>query len=174
MSLPKPDVWNETTPQPQPEPPPEVARSPGRRRSRTLSRKAIARELRREHAAEVPDPELEATIAEMDAMRPRVRAECANGPRPCPFLSCKHHLYLDINPSTGSIKLNFPDTELWDLPETCALDVADRGGVTLEEVGTLLNLTRERIRQVETHGLLKLRATAEQEPPLPGSPEALR
>ena len=174
MSLPKPDAWNETTPQLQPEAEPEVTRSPGRRRSRTLSRKAIAREQRREEATHTADPEIEATIEEMDAMRPRVRAECASGPRPCPFLSCKHHLYLDINPSTGSIKLNFPDTELWDLPETCALDVADRGGVTLEEVGTLLNLTRERIRQVETHGLLKLRATAEQEPALPGGTGDLR
>jgi DNA-directed RNA polymerase sigma subunit (sigma70/sigma32) len=48
--------------------------------------------------------------------------------------------------------------------ETCALDVADRGGITLEEVGAIMNLTRERIRQVETRGLLKLRAIAEDEP----------
>ncbi len=80
------------------------------------------------------------------------------------FISCKHHLYLDVNPSTGSIKLNFPDKEIWELDETCALDVADRGGITLEEVGTIMNLTRERIRQVETRGLLKLRAMAEDEP----------
>jgi len=166
MNLSKNDVWKEPTP----EQPPPAERAPGRRRSRTLSRKAIARELRQAKAAEA-DPEIETAIAELDAMRPRVRAECANGPRPCPFISCKHHLYLDINPSTGSIKLNFPDKELWDLPETCALDVADRGGVTLEEVGTLLNLTRERIRQLETHGLLKLRATADGEP-LPPSPDA--
>jgi len=160
MSLPKTDVWEEVTS----EQPPRMERNPGRRRSRTLSRKEIARDLRQAKATELPDPEIEATIAEMDATRPRLRAECENGPRPCPYLSCKHHLYLDINPATGSIKLNFPDKELWDLPETCALDVADRGGVTLEEVGTLLNLTRERIRQLETHGLLKLRATAEDEP----------
>jgi len=171
MNLSKTDVWNETTAAQAPEQPAPEARAPGRRRSRTLSRKAIARELRQARATETPDPELEVAIAELDAMRPRVRAECANGPRPCPFISCKHHLYLDINPATGSIKLNFPDKELWDLPETCALDVADRGGVTLEEVGTLLNLTRERIRQLETHGLLKLRATAEGEP-VPASPDA--
>jgi len=35
--------------------------------------------------------------------------------------------------------------------------VADRGGTTLEEVGDILNLTRERIRQVEVLGLEKLR-----------------
>ena len=44
--------------------------------------------------------------------------------------------------------------------ETCALDVADRGGITLEEVGAILNLARERIRQVEVRGLLKLRAVS--------------
>jgi len=43
------------------------------------------------------------------------------------------------------------------MPATCALDVADRGGITLEEVGEILNLTRERIRQVEVGGLLQLR-----------------
>jgi hypothetical protein len=136
----------------------------GRRRSKTMSRKEIARELRRQRAFGVMDPELEAITREIEARRPRSRAECASGARPCMFISCKHHLYLDVNPSTGSIKLNFPDMEVWELPETCALDVADRGGITLEEVGSIMNLTRERIRQVETRGLLKLRAIAEDEP----------
>ena len=74
-------------------------------------------------------------------------------PRPCPFVSCSHHLYLDVNPETGAIKLNFPHLEVWEMAETCSLDVADRGGITLEEVGAILNLTRERIRQVEVRGL---------------------
>jgi hypothetical protein len=136
----------------------------GRRRSRTMSRKEIARELRRQRTFGLIDPELETTIREIEASRPRSRADCAKGQRPCMFISCKHHLYLDVNPTTGSIKLNFPDLEVWELAETCALDVADRGGITLEEVGSIMNLTRERIRQVETRGLLKLRAIAEDEP----------
>ncbi len=139
----------------------------GRRRSRTMSRKEIARELRRQRAFGVIDPELEEVIREIEARRPRSRADCASGPRPCMFISCKHHLYLDVNPATGSIKLNFPDKEVWELAETCALDVADRGGITLEEVGSIMNLTRERIRQVETRGLLTLRAIAEHEPQVP-------
>jgi len=65
-----------------------------------------------------------------------------------------------VNPETGSIKLNFPDLEVWEMEATCALDVAERGGITLEEVGEILNLTRERIRQVEVKGLQKLRETA--------------
>ncbi len=141
----------------------------GRRRSKTMSRKEIARDLRRQRALGLVDPELQAVIEEIEQARPRSRAECANGPRPCMFVSCKHHLYLDVNPDTGSIKLNFPDKEIWELGETCALDVADRGGITLEEVGSIMNLTRERIRQVETRGLLKLRAITEDEPRVPAA-----
>ena len=139
----------------------------GRRRSKTMSRKEIARELRRQRAFGLIDPELDATIREIEASRPRSRGDCAGAQRPCMFISCKHHLYLDVNPSTGSIKLNFPDKEVWELEDTCALDVADKGGITLEEVGTIMNLTRERIRQVETRGLLKLRAIADDEPRIP-------
>jgi hypothetical protein len=87
--------------------------------------------------------------------RPETRGECADGPRPCPFVGCKHHLYLDINPDTGSIKINFPDLEPWELEHSCALDIAESAH-TLEEVGELLNITRERIRQLEAQGLMKL------------------
>lgn len=93
-----------------------------------------------------------------DIVRPKTRAECGDGERPCPFVSCKHHLFLDVSARTGAIKLNFPDLEVWEMTETCALDVADRGGTTLEEVGAIMNLTRERIRQVEVKGLAKLQA----------------
>ncbi len=121
----------------------------GQKRSR--SRTIPMRRLTREEIAEGIE------LAEyMDYRRPQRRADCASGPRPCPFVSCKHHLYLDVNPNTGSIKINFPDVEVWDMPHTCALDVAERGGITLEDVGSIMNLTRERIRQVEVSGLEKL------------------
>lgn len=90
--------------------------------------------------------------------RPRSRAECAGVPRPCPFVSCHHHLYLDVSARTGAIKLNFPDMEVDELPadRSCALDVAAQLGVTLEGVGEIMNLTRERVRQVEVKALAKL------------------
>lgn len=93
----------------------------------------------------------------VDIVRPTTRGECRDEPRPCPWAACRHHLYLDVNPETGSIKINFPDLELWELPSSCSLDVAERGGITLEEVGEVMNLTRERIRQVEVSGLLRLK-----------------
>lgn len=95
---------------------------------------------------------------ETDYYKPRTRAECAEGARPCPYVSCKHHLFLDVSARTGAIKLNFPDLEVWEMNETCALDIADRGGTTLEDVGAIMNLTRERIRQVEVKALAKLEA----------------
>jgi hypothetical protein len=140
-----------------------------RQRARTMSRKEMARQFRQQMAAGGVDPELQALMAELDAERPKVRADCAAGPRPCPYVSCKFNLYVDVNPRTGSVKMNFPDKEIWELADTCALDVADRGGITLEEVGAIMNLTRERVRQLETRGLAKLRVIADDGPrnPLP-------
>jgi hypothetical protein len=135
--------------------------NPERRRSRTMSRKEMARDLRRRRLGGEMEPEEAELLKSIEGLRPRTRAECVNGPRPCLFVSCKHNLYLDVNPETGSIKLNFPDKEIWELEHTCALDVAEKGGITLEEVGAIMNLTRERIRQVETRGLAKLREATE-------------
>jgi hypothetical protein len=103
-------------------------------------------------------------VQEVEAARPRTRGECATGPRPCPWVGCKYHLYLDVNEDNGSIKLNHPHRELDELEETCALDVADRHekkGVTLEHVGELMNLVRERARQLEIAGLFKVRRAFE-------------
>jgi Sigma-70, region 4 len=133
-----------------------------RKRSKTMSRKEMARELRRRRLAGTLDPEDALLFSQMQEARPKTRADCISSARPCIFVSCKYNLYLDVNPETGSIKLNFPDKELAELEYTCALDVAEKGGITLEEVGEIMNLTRERIRQVETRGLEKLRVATEQ------------
>jgi hypothetical protein len=71
---------------------------------------------------------------ETDYWKPKSRSECKDMDRPCPFVSCKYHLYIDVHPVRGSIKLNFPDIEIWEI----------------------MNLTRERVRQVETAGLARL------------------
>jgi hypothetical protein len=136
------------------DPPPKLSRKVRRRtrrsrpRSKTIAMKRLTREELRVGAIMNPP---------VDIPRPQTRSQCSNEIRPCPWVACKYHLYLDVNPETGSIKINFPDLEPWDMGETCALDVADRNGITLEEVGEIMNLTRERIRQVEVRGLLKLR-----------------
>ncbi len=92
--------------------------------------------------------------------RPRTRGECIGGARPCPWVGCRHHLYLDLNPETGSIKLNYPEDQPWELEESCSLDVAERGEHNLEDIGARMNLTRERIRQIEIRALTELRIVA--------------
>lgn len=91
--------------------------------------------------------------------RPRTRGDCVDMERPCPYVACRYHMALDVDPIRGSVKLNFPSLALHEMSETCALDVADRGGLTLEAVGDLLNVTRERLRQIEEAALSRL-ATA--------------
>lgn len=86
---------------------------------------------------------------------PRLRAHCLGGRRPCPYVSCKFNLYLDISP-IGSIMPNFPELEPHEMLESCVLDAAERQGMTLEEVGALFNLTRERIRQVQNAATKKV------------------
>lgn len=123
----------------------------GRRRSRARARTISIRRLSKTELRRGKE-----LYPEEDYWKPETREECQEMERPCPFVSCKYHLYIDVHPVRGSIKVNFPDLEVWEMTETCALDVADRGGITLEEVGVIMNLTRERVRQLETTGLDKL------------------
>lgn len=125
-------------------------RHQGKRRSRTIA----ARRLGKVDFSDGMPYE-----ADLEEYRPASRNDCIDGPRPCPWISCKYHLYLDVNPRTGSIKLNFPDIEPWEMVHSCVLDIADRGPVTLEDVGRIMNLTRERIRQLEASASTKIRST---------------
>jgi len=97
-----------------------------------------------------------------DIARPLTRAECRDQPRPCPFVSCRHHLYLDVNPETGSIKLNFPHLEPWQMTESCSLDVAEKGQHTAKEVGKIMRLSKQRVSQYEErlYGGLRKKARA--------------
>lgn len=129
------------------------AKRPRDVRSRTISIKRLTKRDRLAGEAEF-DAKKWASYA-----RPEGPGACEEGEhfqRPCPFVSCKHHLYLDVSAKTGAIKLNVPDLEVWEMTETCAIDVAMRGGSTLEEVGEILNLTRERVRQIEVKALAKI------------------
>ena len=89
------------------------------------------------------------------------QADCSNIPdaAPCPFLGCRMHLGKETE--RWILKLNFPDREVWELPATCTFRVVrDRGALSLEEVGKIVNLTQERVSQIEESGRAKLKRWA--------------
>lgn len=108
--------------------------------------------------------------------RPRTRGDCEKIPRPCPFVGCRYHLYLDVT-HRGSILLNHPDKEPGELEVSCSLDVADEGHPadegkqggrgpggysidarsTLDAISETLSVSRERIRQIEADAIRKIR-----------------
>ncbi len=92
--------------------------------------------------------------------RPRTRGDCQEGPRPCPFVGCRYHLFLHVSEKTGALKLAFPGLEVEDLGESCALDVADRGEQKQGYIASLLNLTRARTDQIESTALWILKSKA--------------
>ena len=94
--------------------------------------------------------------------KPKKRSDCIKGNRPCPWISCKHHMLWVMIPVTGNFKPDMvinkfidkhTNEEILDimggLSESCTLDVAARDGQTLEEVSVIMGITRERVRQVE-------------------------
>lgn len=130
---------------------------------------------RRATGAIVVAPAKRLEVVESDDGRPRTREDCARSERPCPWVGCRHHLAIDVT-SVGSIvrdgashlPLNatafvveaFAESAsdaLCDMQDTCSLDIADRGDATLHDVGELLGVTRERVRQIESMALVKLR-----------------
>jgi hypothetical protein len=53
----------------------------------------------------------------------------------------------------GGICIAHPNVEPWELADSCALDIAERGGMTLEEIGSIIGVSRERVRQIEEAAL---------------------
>lgn len=87
--------------------------------------------------------------------RPFKFAECEADPRPCPFVSCRHHLALDVR-ADGGLTINFPGLEadpgavLAAAPFTCSLKRAAAGEMMLEDIAPIFDVTSERISQIST------------------------
>jgi hypothetical protein len=96
---------------------------------------------------------------------PRTRGDCANVPRPCPYVDCRSHLWLRLqqeqpgNPQAGKQgETTFRPSTM----QTCALDVAERGA-SYEEIGEHLGMDSTRARQIAQAAIEKLQ---EQHPEL--------
>ncbi len=138
-----------------------ISRRRSRPRARTVKGKELTRAMMRIGRSEIDALDYADPIT-ID--RPIVRGECLEAARPCGFVGCKFNLYLDVNPDSGSIKLNFPELEPHEMIHSCSLDAADDGPQTLDAVGSKMNLTRERTRQLELRALQKLNAVCRREP----------
>lgn len=79
---------------------------------------------------------------------PATRAGCAEVARPCPYQTCRYHLLAGSDQDRAK-----PDVS----KESCVLDVAERGGVSFEEVASLMGMTRQRVQQIEAEVADKLR-----------------
>lgn len=130
---------------------------------------------------------MSALVAPSELVRPRERGDCAEVARPCPWVTCREHI-VHLRATAGLTDEQVLDT-IDGLAASCVLDVADgvllapaevvegddadgapsraRYGssfaATLEEVGQLLGVTRERVRQIEEKALGKLVSVARRE-----------
>src|SRR5512136_2975647 len=79
------------------------------------------------------------------------RGACRRLEGPCPHAVCRFNLTSERRDSRGAkpAELHPPVVR-----ESCALEAAEQGGMTLEEIAMRLSLTRERVRQIEI-GVLK-------------------
>lgn len=93
---------------------PRWSRSSARRRGIPSKKTLAVRRITR-HELAVGRAELRELGADVPYERPSTRGECAQVPRPCPYVACKYSLYLDVS-KTGSIILNFPHLEPWQMP----------------------------------------------------------
>lgn len=91
--------------------------------------------------------------------RPQSRQDCPDI-RPCPYVGCRHNMYLDVT-EVGTVRE--PDHEPWDVPAefSCLLEIVAAGARTLEEIGQIMGITRERARQIYEEGMTKVREADE-------------
>jgi hypothetical protein len=127
-----------------------AAASDGRPSARKYSPHARGRNLRPPTAAQRRLLAIESYDVSLQQLRPRTRADCATGPRPCPWVGCRYHFAFEIHPETGALREVFPDFNIAvdpgagllrmqaEIGSTCALDVLERDEV--ENVGGVLTL----------------------------------
>lgn len=85
--------------------------------------------------------------------RPLVRSDCQGGVRPCPWVGCRHHLFLEVD-AAGALHVPV-GTQPWQLEHSCALDLAREGGLSAQEVGDALRLSHTAVLQIERRALAK-------------------
>jgi hypothetical protein len=108
------------------------------------------------------EPPTQRQLRQLVEYRPKTRGECGQMARPCPFVGCRHHLGLEVI-REGSIRFPVGTLEVWQLAETCSLDVADRDEeLSSQQVAQLLGVSRQAVDVIERLATLKIRAAIEE------------
>lgn len=102
-----------------------------------------------------------------DDARPRTRGDCADQPRPCPYVTCKHHLLTEIssdgrlffNGNADGSSIDAAVDSLESMPETCALDVADGGGFSAGQVAEYLGVSERWMLKTQAEAITKIRTS---------------
>lgn len=100
---------------------------------------------------------------ERDFWRPRTRADCASVPRPCPYVGCRYNLFLEVaaHARRVGLRFNYHNRDVWELEHSsCALDFAERGGMTNKQVGEVLHCHTSVVSRVSTGAIRKVKRLA--------------
>jgi hypothetical protein len=102
---------------------------------------------------------------------PRVRSECVDSIRPCPWIRCRYHLIWAIldrdcrinnkyrHNTRHDILEDYSDDVLVDLitsmPQSCVLDIADRTSIAKrplshQGIARMIGLSYQRVQQIES------------------------
>lgn len=89
--------------------------------------------------------------------QPRNRVECPPADVPCPFVACRYHVWTSTTLRQGVV-VDVQVGRGWgDVKHTCALVLAEQGPRTMDQVGKILGVSRERVRQLEAGAIQFLR-----------------
>lgn len=96
--------------------------------------------------------------------RPRKRGDCVDGPRPCPWFDCAHHLWA-VTDSHGRPSTKKQGKRFAIVPfttETCALDIAERQAGRPRElsfaiIGEVLGVSDDMASRIFRRAVRKLR-----------------
>ena len=123
----------------------------------TKPRIVNVRQLRREKAILPADCDTLDAVAQLPETRRCPIRLLRTGEIPyCPWVGCRYHTYLDVMPN-GSIRFNFPGLEVWEVPVSCALIVANEGEHDMVSIGRAIGVCRERVRQIMENLYRRLR-----------------
>jgi hypothetical protein len=107
-------------------------------------------------------------VLHYDQMRPRTREDCAGVLRPCPYVTCRHNLFVDGTEGKDGrsyLKKSCAEPDQMDPKSSCVLDVVEDNpdGMSQGDVARAMGLTQQRVDQLERSASEKLKGWSDHE-----------